>query len=194
MDAICGWYIFYRLVEQSGDIYSIYGYRLCDHVKLYPLLYGICQISGTVLGCIQIWLLLRNIHDDKSECERCFKQAFVTVVASYVLSAIPSEIISILIQQQCICSKFSAHGAKTELADLARAILSGGSVIAFQLLLQATELFTKIRKVCDLCCKISQPGDDQLFYFWTNLFLFFAYVAVFVLDIVYFLCEKKFDM
>ena len=193
LDIVAGWYIFYKQVDLSSDIYSQYGFRLCDHVKLYPLLYGLFQIFGTVLGCVQIWLLCRDIHQDKTECQRCFRQAFATVVASYVLSAIPSEIVSILLQKECVCSKLSVHGTKTEIADLVRAVLSGGSVVAFQLLLQATESFTKVKKVCDLCCKISQPNDDRLFYFWTNLFLFFAYVAVFVLDILYFLCEKKID-
>ena len=91
LDIVAGWYIFYKQVDLSSDIYSQYGFRLCDHVKLYPLLYGIFQIFGAVLGCVQIWLLCRDIHQDKRECQRCFRQAFATVVASYVLSAIPSE-------------------------------------------------------------------------------------------------------
>ena len=193
LDSIIGWYRFYRLIEQSADIYSKHGYRLCENVKLYPLLFGTFQIFGTVLGCVQIWLLVRRMHEDKSECERCFRQAFATVVASYILSAIPSDIISIFIQYECICSKFSAHGFRTETTDFIKAGLSGGSVVLFQFLLQITELGTKVKRVCDLCCKVSVPKEKYRhpLYMWTNLFLFFSYLVVFDIEMAYLLCEKK---
>lgn len=193
LDSIVGWLKFYELIEQSSDIYHKFGFRLCENVKLYPLLFGVFQIFGTVLGVVQIWLLGRRITEDKSECERCFRQAFATVVSSYILSAIPADIISIFIQHECICSKFSAHGLRTETIDLLRAVSSGGSVVLFQFLLQTTELCTKTRRVCSLCCKISNPKEKARhpLYMWTNLFLFCAFGVVFVIEMIYLLCEKK---
>ena len=193
LDGFVGWYKFYELIGQSDDIYQKFGYRLCRNVKLYPLLFGVFQISGTCCGVVQIWLLVRRFTEDKSECERCFRQAFATVVASYILSAIPADIISIFINHECICSKFSSHGLRTETTDFLRVVSSGGSVVLFQFLLQATELFTKTKRVCTLCCNISEPKDKARhpFYMWTNLILFCCYGVVFVLELLYLLCEKK---
>ena len=193
LDGFVGWYKFVELIEQSDEIYHKFAYRLCENVKLYPLLFGVFQIFGTCLGVVQIWLLLRRFTEDKSECERCFRQAFATVVASYILSAIPADITSIFIQHECICSKFSAHGLRTETTDVLRAVSSGGSVVLFQFLMQIMDLFTKSRRVCGLCCKISKPKEKARhpFYMWTNLFLFCSYGVVFVIEMLYLLCEKK---
>ena len=205
VDIGIGWYWFYDIYHEvwhlehddPDDITSD-----CPNPKIYWIIYIPFESIGTILACIEIYYLIKELKKDKSLFNECFSRAWFLVVAIYIFALFPTSILDIIFRSKCICgSGFSVEELwRDEVRDFMRGFVGGVSVLFLTILVHIAEFYSRIRRLCKLIksclfCMRLVPDDDEvkkpLPCFIISALLFFGYLAVFVTEIVYIFCKRR---
>ena len=213
LDIGVGWFKFYQIYEETNhlveELKTTTNSELkqdCPNPQLYWKIYVGFEALGTILCVIEIYFLILEIKEDKSLFNACFSRAWFLIVAIYLFAVFPSSIVDIIYRDNCICYEgFSFHEWSSDVRDFFRGFLGGASVICLQILFHLTDLYTKFRRFCDVCClcKDAKEEDDAepkpkskhcctkgRLCFSISFVLLFIFIALFITEIVFIFCIK----
>ena len=202
VDIGIGWYWFYDIYHEVQHLeHDNVVDSDCTNPKMYWIIYIPFESIGTILACIEIYYLIKELKRDKSLFNECFSRAWFLVVAIYIFALFPTSILDIIFRNKCICGTgFSLTEVwRDEVRDFMRGFVGGVSVLFLSILVHVAEVYYRLRRLCKLigsclfCMKFApeDEGKKPLPCFIISFLLFFGYLAVFVAEIVYIFCVRR---